>query len=202
MNSSWEAVEFFENLIADYAGSKYAVAVDSCLFLSMKYQKDVERVEADYVLCPKMTYVSVPAMIINAGYKVKFTDSPWHGAYQLSPLHVVDGAARFTHNMYSPGYFQCLSFHTKKILSTGKGGMILTDNAKAVEWLKQARFVGRNTERYLDMKDVTVLGWNMYMTPETAIRGIEQFYSLPKNNRDCGSSVGRVDLSKFTAFQS
>ena len=40
MNSSWEAVEFFENLIADYAGSKYAVSVDNCtnaMFMSLKY---------------------------------------------------------------------------------------------------------------------------------------------------------------------
>ena len=30
METVWDNVEFFETLVANYAGSKYAVAVDSC----------------------------------------------------------------------------------------------------------------------------------------------------------------------------
>ena len=40
MKTVWDNVDRFEEIIAEYAGSKYAVAVDSCtnaLFLSMKY---------------------------------------------------------------------------------------------------------------------------------------------------------------------
>lgn len=204
MDTSLEAIDLFETLVSEYAGSKYAVAVDSCssgLFLSMKYIKDVVGTSVTTVKCPKMTYVSVPAMIVNAGFDVEFTDEEWSGIYKLSPLPVIDGAARFTRDMYVKGHFQCLSFHSRKILSTGKGGMILADDKEAVDWLKQARFVGRNTDRYMDMVDVTVLGWNMNMTPEIAMRGIERFYGLSDNNEDCGSSNGRLDLSKFTVFK-
>ena len=38
----WDIVEAFENKVAKYAGSKYAVATDSCtnsLFLCLKYLK-------------------------------------------------------------------------------------------------------------------------------------------------------------------
>ena len=42
----------------------------------------------------------------------------------------------------------------------------------------------------------------MYMTPEEAIRGIEQFYKLPKSNPDSGkSSDYKVDLSKLKVFE-
>ena len=40
MMTVWNNIDEFEKLIANYAGSKYAVAVDSCtnaLFLSLKY---------------------------------------------------------------------------------------------------------------------------------------------------------------------
>ena len=42
MRTVWDNVSFFERLVARYAGSKYAVAVDSCsnaLFLSMMYKR-------------------------------------------------------------------------------------------------------------------------------------------------------------------
>ena len=44
MKDIWENVETFEKLVADYSGSKYAVAVDSCtnaIFLSVKYCKKI-----------------------------------------------------------------------------------------------------------------------------------------------------------------
>ena len=38
--------------------------------------------------------------------------------------------------MYIPGSYMCLSFHHKKPLKIGKGGMILTDDEKAIETIK------------------------------------------------------------------
>ena len=76
MNTPWDNVSKFEELIADYAGSKYAVAVDSCtnaIFLSLKYAKDVLREDVDYIEVPKKTYISVPMQVMHAGYRVKFT---------------------------------------------------------------------------------------------------------------------------------
>jgi len=50
----------------------------------------------------------------------------------------MDAAKRFTSGMYEKGIAMCLSFHIKKHLKIGKGGMILTDNATLVEWLKKS----------------------------------------------------------------
>ena len=68
----WDIVEAFENKVAKYAGSKYAVATDSCtnsLFLCLKYLKAEGKISI-----PKKTYISVPQTIIHAGCDVEFVD--------------------------------------------------------------------------------------------------------------------------------
>jgi dTDP-4-amino-4,6-dideoxygalactose transaminase len=200
MHSVWETVDHFEDIIANYAGAKYAVATDCCthsLFLSLKYLN-----ASGIITIPNRTYVSVPAACINAGCSVQFRDAKWTGVYKLTPYPIVDCAVRFTQNMYTPGHLQCLSFGYKKPIPIGKGGMILTDDKEAMIWLKKARFAGRDTLKYNDIKDITVLGWMMNMTPEQAARGVELFYRLPKHNDDFASYADyAIDLSQLTAFK-
>lgn len=202
MNTLWDNVELFEDLVAKYAGSKYAVAVDSCtnaLFLCLMYcQSTGYDVERHVVTVPKRTYISVPMQIKHAGYEMIFEDVEWSGMYKLSPLPVIDSAQRFTQNMYVKDTLQCLSFHSKKILSIGRGGMILTSDRTAREWLIRSRYDGRSSIYYNQINSSTVptLGWHMYMTPEEAVRGVEQFYKTPLVNADSGcSSDYAVDLS-------
>ena len=206
MKSSWEVVELFEKLIADFAGAKYGVAVDCCsnaLYLSMLYWKKAMDTKCPaYIEIPKHTYLSVPAMAIHAGLNVKFTDKQWSGNYKLEPSFVVDGACRWKRNMYIQDTMYCMSFGSKKKLSTGKGGMILTNCEHAMKWFKKMRYAGRETQKYMDIKDIDVVGWHMYMQPEVAARGVEEFYSMPEELPDFGSSENRLDLSKFTAFKS
>ena len=143
MSNTFDVVWQFEQSIAEYAGSKYAVSVDSCtnaLFLCLKYLN-----YGGEITIPGKTYVSVPCTIINAGCQVKFEDREWSGAYQLKPTPIYDGAVRFRKGMYKPKTYHCLSFHIRKHLPIGKGGMILTDDANAVEWFKMARYEGRHS---------------------------------------------------------
>lgn len=209
MKTIWDNVEYFEDLIAEYAGSEYAVAVDSCtnaLFLSMMYCQEQDiKPKGNIVEIPSRTYISVPMQAIHAGYNVKFHTGCWTGAYRLDPLPVFDSAQRFTEGMYEhySGSLYCLSFHSKKILSIGRGGMILTDDRTARDWLKRSRYDGRSSVFYNEINNRTVptLGWHMYMTPEEAVRGIEQFYKTPRRNKDSGCSDDyAVDLSKLKCF--
>ena len=196
--NAFEVVRQFERRIAEYVGSKYAVAVDSCtnaLFLSCMYLK----VKGHEITLPKRTYVSVPQSVIHAGGKVKFKDIKWKGTYQLNPFPIVDGAKRFTKGMYEKDTLHCLSFHMKKILDIGRGGAILTDDEEAVEWLKQARFDGRH-EVPLHHDEFKILGWNMYMTPEQAGRGLWKMMGLPEHNKDQSETPPYPDLSKYTIF--
>jgi dTDP-4-amino-4,6-dideoxygalactose transaminase len=164
----YQVVQDFEREMAKFVGSPYAVAVDSCtnaIFLACTYLK------VDEVTLPNKTYVSVPCSVIHAGGKVKFEDYEWQGSYQLKPYPIYDSACQLFKKMYIPNTHQCISFSGNKPLNIGKGGMIFTDDADAVKWYKKARYEGRAEvgimEDHFDM-----LGWNMYMTPEQAARGL------------------------------
>lgn len=170
----YQVVREFERAIAEYAGSRYAVAVESCsaaIFLSCVY-RNVGEVEI-----PARTYPSVPCAIIHAGGTIRFHDRPWAGVYELSPYEVWDGALRFRRGMYGGGLL-CLSFHAKKHLKIGRGGMILTDNPDTAKWLRLARFDGREECDLGQQEEFRVVGFNAYMQPEQAARGLLLFASL------------------------
>jgi dTDP-4-amino-4,6-dideoxygalactose transaminase len=193
----WDAVDLFEKTIAEYAGSRYAVAVDNCtnaIFLCLKYLRcDAKK---QVITVPKRTYASVPMIIHNANCKYTFRDISWTGLYQLKPYPIYDSALRFTKNMYVKDSFQCLSFHRKKILKLMKGGMILTNSLEASEWFKSARHSGRHLYKGTFYKDDSfkIMGWNMYMHPEYAARGLLIFEQLPEKNLDVGGSEIYSDL--------
>ena len=196
-NNPYKIVKMFEDEIAKYSGAKYAVSIDSCtnaLFLCCKY------LEVEEVVIPKHTYVSVPMSIIHAGGKVIFQDIHWSGIYQLKPYPIYDAAKRLTSNMYIKDSFICLSFHIKKQLGIGKGGMILTDNDKAYDWFKKARYEGRNEKFYKD-DDIDMLGWNMYMTPQQAAHGLAVMQNYPVHRPDDEELGGYRDLTDFTVFK-
>ena len=76
-----EIVESFENEVAAYCGSKYAISVDCCshgIFLALKMRNVVGNLEI-----PKHTYVSVPMQVIHAGCNPEFTDEEWYGFYEI-----------------------------------------------------------------------------------------------------------------------
>jgi len=156
------------------------------------------------VTIPSKTYLSVPQSIIHAGGEVVFDTSietnSWKGIYQLKPYPIYDAAKRFTSNMYISGSFICLSFHAKKHLKIGKGGMILTDNKDAVEWFKKARYEGRSEKLYHE-DDIDMLGWNMYMTPQQASHGLALMQNIPTHNDDLGENNGYRDLTEFSIFK-
>lgn len=196
----------FESELCKYTGAKYAVAVDSqsnALFLALKYVG----VENTIVSIPSHTYPSVPCEIIHAGGKVHFTPSSkmLKGEYQLGDTMVWDSALKFTAGMYRERQYQCLSFTGPyKHLKLGKGGAILTDNHDAYLWFKRARFSGRRECSYHD-DHLDMLGWNFYMLPEIAARGVRdmrQFYDMegnPIQNED--KCLPYPDLSKFEVYK-
>jgi dTDP-4-amino-4,6-dideoxygalactose transaminase len=198
-HNPYKIVKMFEEEVAEYTNSPYAVAVDSCtnaLFLSLKYSQ----VEGCEVIIPKQTYLSVPMSIIHAGGIPVFENKNWSGIYQLKPYNIYDSAKRLTSDMYESGSFMCLSFHIKKQLQIGKGGMILTDNLDAVEWFKKARYEGRSEKGYKD-DDIDMLGWNMYMTPQEAAHGLALMQNYPKDVKDLGENGGYKDLTSNKIFE-
>ena len=165
----YQVVRDFESYMASFVGRPYAVAVDSCtnaLFLCCKY------LNVEKVILPCKTYVSVPCAVINCGGRVEFEDYEWCGSYQLKPYPIYDSACKLAKNMYQSGTFCCVSFSANKILKIGKGGMIFTDNQDAVKWFTKARYEGRDEVSLMEQEVFDFVGWNMYMTPEQAARGL------------------------------
>ena len=200
-HNPFKIVQMFEEEVAEYTGAPYAVSVDSCtnaLFLVCKY------LEVSEVTIPCQTYLSVPMSIIQAGGEVIFDKTPltnhWQGIYQLKPYPIYDSAKRFTSNMYIPDSFMCLSFHIKKSLGIGKGGMILTDSKESVEWFKKARYEGRS-EKFYKEDNITSMGWNMYMTPQEAAHGLSLMQNYPEHSDDILEDNGYRDLTEFDIFK-
>jgi dTDP-4-amino-4,6-dideoxygalactose transaminase len=196
----WDVVEMFEQEVAEFAGCKYGIAIDNCtngLFLCLKaigYDGEV--------VIPSRTYCSVPMTIINAGCSVKFEDVEWSGVYQLKPTNIYDGATRWTDGMYmAEDGFQVVSFQVKKRIPIGKGGMILTNNKETVEWFKMMRYEGRHNTVSYEKDEFGCIGYNMYMTPEDAARGLILMKHTPKENEDSGGSFDNIDLTKQIIFK-
>ncbi len=206
-NGVYKITEEFEKALADYTGAPYVVTVDNqsnALFLCMMY----ENVSGTEITIPSRTYPSVPCEIIHAGAKVKFKQvkgKTIKGAYRLEPTNIWDSALRFTSDMYVPGSHMCISFTGPyKHFKLSKGGAILTDSLQAYLWFKRARYSGRRECSYHD-DHFDMLGWNFYMMPELAARGLllmNQFYNMDgtkKSNEDL--ELPYPDLSKFEIYK-
>ena len=210
-NGIYKITREFELELAKYTGAKYAVTLDNMsngLFLALYYENKIEKnINPKSITIPNRTYPSVPCEIIHAGLKVKWEKIPTKtltGAYQLKGSNVWDSALRFTSNMYIPNSHMCISFTGPyKHFKLSKGGAILTDNHEAYLWFKRARFSGRRECVYED-DNFDMLGWNFYMMPELAARGLllmKQFYTIegnPKHNEDITHPY--PDLSKFKIY--
>lgn len=209
MRTVYDITAEFERKLCEYTGAPYAVAVDNqsnALFLALMYESS-KGLKNRTLAIPKHTYPSVPCEIIHSGNFVNFIDSDkmLTGEYQLKGSSVWDSALRFTSKMYKSGQMQCLSFTGPyKHLKLGKGGAILTDSVDAYKWLKKARFSGRSECSYHD-DNFEMLGWNFYMLPEIAAKGVrdmQQFYYLDGTPKDMPDiSLPYPDLSKFKIYQ-
>lgn len=195
----------FEKALCDYTGATYAICVDNmsnALFLTLMY----ENIKDKTITIPSHTYPSVPCEIIHAGGKVRFRESEKHltGAYHLEGTKIYDSALRFTADMYLPNTHMCVSFTGPyKHLKLSKGGAILTDDFAATRWFRRARYSGRRECSYHD-DNFDMLGWNFYMIPELAARGLllmNQFYNPDGTKKHMDDlTLPYPDLSKFKIY--
>lgn len=202
-----------EQAIGAYTGAPYVVTTTSCtqaILMALAWWRirccnlfvteQTARAWREGITMPRLSYVGVPAAILNAGFPVLFDSEDWQGEYRLDPSPVWDSARRFTSGMYRPGAMQCVSFHATKILADSQGGAILLDSPDADRWLRRARFDGR-TEG-VDPKDdqVQFPSWHCYLSPDVAARLLWKLQGLPRHNPDLPRS-DYPDLSTMKAFK-
>lgn len=198
---AFDVVRQFEKTIAEFAGAPYAVATES-LTMALLFSLLYRNVRGKEVEIPRHTYISVAADIIHAGGKIKWRDEEWEGNYELKPFKIVDSALRFRKGMYIPGTLYGLSFHMRKLCPIGRGGMVLTDDKEAADFIRKMRFDGRTEGVPISEDHIDMVGYNAYLTPEQAARGLLQFHFI--KNKDLADlpreSQGYPDLSKFSVF--
>ena len=97
------------------------------------------------------------------------------------------------------GHFGCFSFEEKKMMTTGDGGMIVTNNSSMAKKIKSLSFHGwdkdpllRHKQRYLNStkKNKKKLHWYY------EIKNLGYKYNM----NDLEASIGRVQLKKLSFF--
>ena len=194
---NFNTVTKLENEIAKFFGAPYAIAVDSCTHgveICLRYTG------ADHIIVPKNTYLSIPFLAHKLWIDLLWKNEDWVDYYYLTE-NVIDAAVLWKPNSYVPGTFMNLSFQYQKHLSLGRGGMILTDNKDAAEYLKKMSYDGRIPNVPWREQDIEVCGYHYYMTPETAQLGLNKLPEAIETQPRQWSVNDWPDLTKMKIFK-
>jgi dTDP-4-amino-4,6-dideoxygalactose transaminase len=170
----FDSVSLFENTISSFFGSPYSVAVDCCTHaveLCLRY------LNVKSVLVPKHTYLSIPMTCKKLNISWNWKDDNWEEYYKLDGSNIYDAATLWRQGSYLPDTFMCISFQYKKHLSLGRGGAILCSNKVDYDALVKLSYDGRERGTPWTSQNISSIGYHYYMTPETAILGLEKFNS-------------------------
>lgn len=231
IKSGWVAqgpeTKEFENKLAEYVCSKYAVAVSSgttALHLALLASGIGN---GDEVIVPSFSFIATANVVLYAGAKPVFVDID-PGTYNIDPrqiikiitkntkaiiavhqvglpayldeinntakensIHVIEDAACALGSVYknkkigNSDNLVCFSFHPRKIITTGEGGAITSNNNKYEDLLRKLRNQGmsvstheRHSANKITFEEYPVIGYNYRMT-------------------DIQAAVGSVQLSKI-----
>jgi len=191
-----EYVTDFEWTIAEYFGAPYAVAVDCCTHaLELCFVIDNQST----ALVPKQTYISIPFMLEKIKHNWKFVDEKWEEYYEMTPK-IIDAATMWRKDSYIPGIKMCLSFHHRKHLNMGRGGMILLDDKSDAELLSKMAYDGRERSDvpWVD-QDISVVGYHYYMSPDKAIVGLKKFEEVSEKTPELVTYKDYPDLTLETS---
>lgn len=108
-------------------------------------------------------------------------------------LHIIEDAACALGSKYKgkkigvEGEFVCFSFHPRKAITTGDGGMIVTTKKNIADKLRILRHhgmsvsdVARHKSKKIIKENYEVVGFNFRMTDLQAAVGVEQIKKLPE----------------------
>lgn len=212
----------FENAIANFLGSKYAIATNSgtiALFLALK---GLGIIHGDEVIVPDVTFIATANAVDLCGAKPilvdidpktfnlspeAFTKAITPKTKAVIPVHVTGRAADMEtilkiakeHNLFviedaaealaskhkgkylgTFGDAGCFSFSPNKTITTGQGGMIVTDNKELFERLKPLKDQGRSTRGTGGDDLHNTIGYNFRFTDLQAGLGLGQLAHLNK----------------------
>ena len=196
---SFTSIKKFENEIAKYFGSPYAVAVDCC---THGIELCLRRAKLDRPLSiPNHTYISIPFLAKKLNLDWHWREENWKDYYKLGETNIIDAAVLWKKNSYIPNTYMCLSFQFQKHLSLGRGGMILTDDKTSFDELKKMSYDGRVPDVPWREQNIDTMGYHYYMTPETAELGLKKLPNAIVNEPRRWHLNDWPDLKKMDIFK-
>jgi dTDP-4-amino-4,6-dideoxygalactose transaminase len=202
INSDWLAagpeVEAFEQEFADYVGVKYAIFTNSCtsaLKMAYKYYKEQGSnhyclLTGDNTFCA--TYASAEEMGLARTFSMASNSNAvkvvvhYGGEKVDTGCDIEDSAHRIEPNDPLVGKIRCYSFYATKNMTTGSGGMFVTNDKEIYEKAKLYWRDGLSTS-----------------THERNTKGYEYevlTFAGGYDGNDIGAAMGRVQLQKLPAF--
>ena len=216
-NAGGKRVQEFEQLLASYVKSKYAVAVNSgtAALQAALYALDIK--QGDEVLLPSFTFVATANSVLSVGAKPVFVDiRPENYTIDINdlkkkitkkskiimPVHlygnfsymdeiseiadkhnleIIEDACQSlgtTYKKKQSGTFSrmgCFSMYAAKVMTSGEGGAIVTDDKNLFEKLRKIRNHGM-----LHGYDTRILGLNLRLPEICAALAKVQMKKLPK----------------------
>lgn len=211
--------EEFEQLFAQYTGSKHAIAYSNGTMALFAALHVLDIGEGDEVIVPDLTFAATANAVILAGAKPVFADIdpetlqitaelvaekitpqtkaiiPVHlygGAVQMNELlvlakehdlHIIEDAAQGVgvklggKHVGTFGDMGILSFYGNKTMTTGEGGLILTDSEEHAKKVFTFKNHGRPIKGVFIHDEI---GYNFSMSDLNSAIGISQFKKLPK----------------------
>lgn len=188
LDSGWvaggEKAAEFASRVAELENYKYGIATNSCtsalVVAMMAYPFD-----KDIINIPNITYPATINAVLLAGYEPRII-SNWNrmaldvGVDLLGfrekarwPWSIADAACSLgSRNMYGEDNpdIACYSFHPRKLITTGEGGCICTDNEILYERMHDLVYQGGTPE--------FGVGFNMRMSDVAAVIGLAQLDDL------------------------
>ena len=196
-----EVVNEFEKKFAEYTGKKHAIAVSSCTTGLQLAVECIVRNELGASRCvgvPDYTFFATGNVVHNLNllekvfdidldtYNMVIPEKDKKKCDIVIPVHcfgnpcilpkgkyyvIEDAACAVGSDGVGYGDIQVYSFHGLKVITTGLGGMITTNNKKWATWMRKKASHGKP-----DFKDS---GYNYDISNLNAAIGIEQLKKLP-----------------------
>ena len=195
---SFDKVKKFEQEIAKFFGSPYAVAVDCCthgIELCLRH-KEVKK-----MIVPAHTYISVPLLSKKLNIELEWKEEAWQDYYYIGDTNIIDAAVLWRENSYIPNTLMCISFQFRKHLSLGRGGVILCSSESDYWALKKMSYDGRLPNIPWADQNISTMGYHYYMTPETAQLGLEKIELAKKSTPRQWTLEDWPDLRKMEIFK-
>jgi perosamine synthetase len=191
LESGWLAegsyTQQFENEIARFVGAKYGVATCNCT-IALTLCLQALKVKGE-VAIPDFTHPATAQAVLNAGCRPVLCDvslesynmNSWNGAPFAIPVSwagnpiseyprtnfIEDAACSLGAGHTGSTYTACFSLHPRKLITTGEGAVITTNDTELAERLRELKNFGRG-------------GGNYRFNDISAAIGIEQLKRLPE----------------------